>query len=191
VLKVVKGLMEDEPPAEELMKNASDFYRQRVGRILNFAAVRLDNASQAQMKKTKSKEVVLYGREALDHDMNRLDIKYTKGGTVDSKDLKLLKTFRWSLTPPQIKQFDQWQSDAIYSALVMYKRIQDKKESDDCKDDAGSALAKGSSSSSAIVPKTKLPPPPPVLKKKDRPQKELAVETKNELMKFFGKKHAS
>ena len=48
VLKVVKGLMEDEPPAEELMKNASDFYKQCMARDLNFAAVRVENASQAK-----------------------------------------------------------------------------------------------------------------------------------------------
>ena len=41
VLKVVKGIMEDEPPAEELMKNASDFYKQCMSRIFNFAAVRV------------------------------------------------------------------------------------------------------------------------------------------------------
>ncbi len=151
----------------------------------------MDIVTQASTNKVKAKESVLYGREALGHDMIRIDSRHSKGGAMGSRDLKLLKTFRWSLPPPQLKQFDKWQSEATYSALVMYKRIQDKKEGDDCKDDASSALATGSASSSAIVPvKTKLPQPP-ALKKKDGPTKELAVDAENELMKFFGKKNAS
>ena len=120
--------------------------------------------------------------------MNRLDIKFSGGGTVDSRDLKLLKTFRWSLAPQQVKQFDKWQSDAICSALVMYKRTQDKKESDDTKVVACSASAKSSASSSSIVLKPKLPPLSLAYNKKDGPNRELALETKNELMKVFGKK---
>jgi hypothetical protein len=163
-----------------------------MARMLNFAAVRVESSTDGLKKKPKPNNVVLYGRAALEYELKRVQQKATDGCSIDSKDIKLLKTFRWSLAAPQVEQLDRWQADAIHSALVMYKRIQDKKE--ELSPAAASSLvlattsSASSSSSSALVLKTKHLPS---LIKPKKTAAELGGDSKKELLKFFNRKSAA
>jgi hypothetical protein len=140
--------------------------------------------------KSKSTSVVLFGRIALESEVRRVQHKQATKQSIDSKDLKVLKTYRYALTALEATQVDVWQQQAIQGALILYKRIQDKAESLDPITDTTLVLATSASSSSmSVVLKSPL-----LMKTALKPKlgvaKGCSVDTKKELMKFFGRKNA-
>jgi hypothetical protein len=191
LLTVVTRLSSDEPPAMDLHLNASDFYRQAMARMLNISSVRVDTPAAGKGPKSKSSTVVLFGRIPLDSEIRRLQHKAATKQAIDSKDVKLLKTYRYALTTPEAQQVDVWQQQAIQGALIMYKRIQDKAESLEHPSDTTIVLASSrSSSSSALVLKSPL-----LMKTGLKPKipsaKGCTSDTTKELVIFFARKNTA
>jgi hypothetical protein len=158
--------------------------------MLNFASVRVDTPAVGKGPKSKSTSVVLFGRIALESEVRRVQHKQATKQSIDSKDLKVLKTYRYALTALEATQVDVWQQQAIQGALILYKRIQDKAESLDPITDTTLVLASASSSSSSLVLKSPLLMKT-ALKPKGGLAKGCSLDTKKELMKFFGRKNAA
>jgi hypothetical protein len=190
LLTVVRGLSEDEPPAMDVHLHASEFYKQAMARMLNFASVRVDTPAAGKGPNSKSTSVILFGRTALESEIRRLQHKAATNQAIDSKDVKVLKTYRYALTTPEAQQVDLWQQQAIQGALIMYKRIQDKAESLELPSDTTLVLASSASSSSnkllksPLLMKTGLKPKTPSAKG-------CSSDTKKELMKFFARKNTA